>query len=536
MPRCLHSLIFILSLLLVSCDTETPAQEGTKEKIMLLGNQNEPESLDPHVAKGIIEHNILRAVFEGLTVSDPKDPENSLPGAAASWEHNADFTEWTFHLQPNGKWSDGTPVTAEDFHFAYQRILSPKFGAPYVSMLYFIKGAEDYFNEKITDFSQVGVEVIAPLSLKLTLKAPCPFLLQVTRHFTWYPVPKHVVLKYGKMDERFTDWTEENNIVGNGPFRMKKWKFNHLIELEKNPFYWDAQTVQLNGLRFYPISNKSTEARMFYADQLHVTEALSAEHIKYAKRHFPDALRQEPGYGSMFLRINVTSPKLKDRNLRRALAHAMNTQSIIDYIKRGGEPLAEGLVPTLGSYTATGGIPYDVAKAKEYFSKTQYAANPAALKLNLLSSDKPESIDIAIALQAMWHDTLGIDIRIVKREWSTYLSMMDKLQYDLVSGGWYADYADPTTFLDMFRAGDGNNRTGWVNEHYDKLLEDATTITDPAQRTATLKQAERLLLDETPIVPMYWTRYNYLMHKDVKGWHPDILKSPSYKFMSLSKD
>mgnify|MGYP000050068060 CR=1 FL=1 len=230
-----------------------------------------------------IESNIIRALFEGLCVEDPKKDGNSLPGVAESWTHTDDFKIWTFNLRSSNRWSDGKPLTTDDFLFSYERILSPKFAAKYAGLLYLIEGAEQFNKGETSDFSTVGVKAINPHTLEIRLKAPTPFLPELTKHYTWYPVPKHAVLRKGKIDEQHTNWTDLDNIVSNGPFQLKSWQFNYLIEVEKNQQYWDTNVVKLNGIKFLPVSNQYTENRMFAANQLHVTATIPAEMIEYSK-------------------------------------------------------------------------------------------------------------------------------------------------------------------------------------------------------------------------------------------------------------
>lgn len=231
----IHLLLGISALALVGCKGKPPIDSYTEKKILVLGNSTEPQGLDPQIVTGVIESNIIRALFEGLCVEHPSKQGVHLPGAAESWHANDDFTEWTFHLRQDGKWSDGAPLTTADFLFSYQRILHPDFGADYASMLYYIKGAEAYNKGESQDFSTVGVSAPDAYTLKINLKASIPFLPDLTKHYTWYPVPKHIILKHGKMEERNTPWTEPENIVSNGAFVLKAWRLNDYIYAEKNP-------------------------------------------------------------------------------------------------------------------------------------------------------------------------------------------------------------------------------------------------------------------------------------------------------------
>ncbi len=630
-----HLYLLIITVTLCHCKSESTLDTYTEKKILIIGNSNEPAGLDPQVVTGVIESTILRATSEGLCVEDPVDASIHRPGAAASWIANDDFTEWEFKLQRNGFWSDGKPITAQDFVFSYHRILSPSFGAKYSSMLYYMKGAEDYnkdhrelylikkstqlskkwdalksinfrgdesvnikgfersefsslevedkkkfikgnglnqiekdtllavkadpslfewpehidiktrnaiidiyinnYGKDLWEHADVGVIAIDDYTLKINLRSPVPFLPDLTKHYTWFPVPKHAVLKYGTISERRTKWTEPENVVTNGPFKMKTWKFNYKIEVEKNPFYWDEKSVKLNGIVFLPISNTYTEARMFYNDQLHVTYTLAPELIEYSNKNHPKSTRQETYLGTNFLRFNNNSEGLNDVNVRKAIAYATDSKSLIKYVLKGGQNAATGIVPPMGKYKALTKFGFNPEKAREYLSKTKYADNPEDLQIILLTTDKEGAKTVAEALQAMWLKELGIDVKIEQREWASYQTRMSKLDYGIATGGWIGDYPDPTTFLDMWKKGDGNNRTGWSSDAYEEKLKQAETTKDPLQRIETLQRAEAVFMADMPIVPLYWYSSNYLLHESVKHWHPMIMRNQPYKFIDLNK-
>ena len=526
-------LTFFLSLLGSSCDRRTPIEKANASKTLILANSSEPAGLDPQVVTGIPESNILHALFEGLCVEAPKHDGVSIPGVATHWEHNATFTEWTFHLRKEAQWSDGTPLTAEDFLFAYQRILHPDFGAKYATMLYFIRGAEAFNKGKTHDFSTVGVSSPDPHTLKITTRSPTPYLPELTKHYTWFPIPKHTILKFGSMTEKYTDWTRPENLVSNGAFQLNEWKFNNYIAVTKNPHYWDNARVKLNGIKFIPISNTYTEARMFFDQQIHGTYGLAPEMIEYAREHYPQSLHQEPYLGTFFIRCNVTRPALKDPRVRQALAYAIDQQAIIDNVAKGKQLPAHGFTPNFGNYTSPDIVHFDPKKAQRLLAEAGYPNGKGFPNLALLTADRDLSKRLSEAYQDMWKKHLGINISIRQQEWKTHLDSRHHLNYDLCVSSWIGDYPDPTTFLEVWRTGDGNNSTGWGNANYDALLKKAETCPTTAERMRTLAKAETLLLREMPILPIYWTTTNYLLHPSVHGWYPLILNNHPYKFISL---
>ena len=228
---------------LVSCQRETQVQRANREGILLVGNGGEPKALDPHLVTGVIEAKIIGTLLQGLVADDAESDTATPPGAATHWEHSADFRQWTFHLRRDGCWSDGKALTSKDFLFAYQRMLEPKLLAPYVEMLYFIDKAEEYNRGELLDFSQVGVSAPDDYTLNLRLREPVPFLPSITRHYTWFPLPEHVVRRFGCIDDRFTPWCEPGNMVGNGAFVLKSWRLHDHVAVEKNPVSYTHLTL-----------------------------------------------------------------------------------------------------------------------------------------------------------------------------------------------------------------------------------------------------------------------------------------------------
>jgi oligopeptide transport system substrate-binding protein len=516
-------------------ESETAVARATRNGILLMGNTAEPRGLDPHIVSGVLENNIIRGLFEGLVVEHPSKDGVALPGMAESWKATdpENPTQWNFFLRKDAVWSDGTPLTSEDFLFAFERILTPALGSEYSFMLYYIIGAEDFHKGKTTDFSTVQVSAPDLHTLRVNLRAPIPFLPEITKHYTWFPVPKHVILENGKADNRFNPWTKPENIVSNGAFVLKSWRLNDHIEIKKNTRYWDADNVALNGIRFLPISNSYTEDRMFYNDQLHITYTIAPDLIGYSREHFPEMTRNELYLGTYFIRCNVANGPLKDVRVRKALSMAIDQQSIIDYVTMGNQSPAAGIVPPFGGYDSPGDIKFDPQSAAKLLADAGYPQGEGLPKIKFLTTDRESAKRLGETLQAMWKEHLGINISIQQMEWTSYLNSMMEKQYDLAAGGWIGDYMDPLTFLDMWIKDGGNNRTNWSNEEFEALLLKAEKTADPAERYRILGQAEALFLDARPILPVYWYTRNYLIHTDVKGWHPLLLDNHPYKFMKL---
>lgn len=517
--------------------THRPArvEEANRAGILLLGNGTEPATLDPQLASGQPEHHIFHALFEGLIAPLPENPDGDGPGAAASWTHDH-FTTWTFKLQPQGRWSDGTPVTAADFLFAYQRILSPKLGADYANMLYPMLNAEEYHTGKIKDFTQVGVRALDDHTLQITLKGPAPYLPSMLKHYSWFPVPKHVIEKHGKMDDRGnTRWTRPANMVCNGPFKLKSWFVNQTVEVERNPHYWDAATVKLNGIVFLPIVSDTTEERAFLDGQLHMTLTMPLAKIPGYRESKSPFFHSDPLLSVYFYRCNTTKKPFNNVNVRRALALAIDRESITRNILRAGQKPATGLTPpgTLADYHTPEVMRFNPAEAKRLLAEAGYPDGKGFPAFDILINTSEAHRALAEAVQAMWKQHLNIPARVLNQDWGVYLESQRKLDYQICRAAWVGDYLDPSTFLAMWQTGDGNNNTGWSNSRYDELINQSFREGDATRRLAILNEAETLLLNEAPVLPVYWYTHSYLMRPEVRGMLPSLLEHRSYKGVEL---
>jgi len=513
---------------------ETPVSMGNRNGILHLGNGSEPKDLDPHIVTGVTEHNVLSALFEGLVAEHPKTLA-PVPGTADHWTISPDLSSYRFHLRPDAKWSNGDPVTADDFVFAYRRMLSPRLGAPYAYMLYCIKNAEAYHRGTITDFSQVGVTAPDPQTLVIDLNAPTSYFLSMLSHFAWFPVHRPTILAHGEIDTIGSDWTRPGNLVGNGPFTLTEWIHNKHISVSKSATYWDHQQVSLNGIRFYPIGDHAIEERAFRAGQLHVTGTIPIDRIAHYQKNAPELLHLDPYLGCYYYLFNVRRKPLDDPRVRLALAKAINRQQIVDYVIKGDEaPALHFTPPDTAGYTSRAVITESVEEARKLLAEAGFPDGNGFPRLTLLYNTADAHARIAAVLQQMWKQNLGIEITLVNMEWKVYLQQTQSGQYDIARAGWIADYVDPTTFLDLWMTGGGNNRTGWSNPDYDALVAKAATIADTDDRYAVLQQAEEILMRESPIMPIYFYRSKSLIAPSVQGWHPTILDHHPYKHVRLT--
>ena len=531
------SMAAALALCLFGCGRkETNVARGVREQILFKGNGTEPAGLDPHVVTGVPEHNILSAMFEGLVSENPVDlhPE---PGVAKSWEISEDGRTYTFHFRDNAMWSNGDPVRARDFVYSFRRILSPGLGAEYAYMLYPLRNGKAFNTGKIDDFSEVGVKADDDLTLIIELENPTPYFLELLNHYSWWPVHPPTIEKFGKIDQRGTQWTRPGNIVTNGAFTLKDWQINRHIVVEKNPLYWDAEKVKLTEIHFLPIDSADTEERAFRTGYIHLTETIPMHRINYYMENRPELMRLDPYLGTYYYRINTRVPPLGDKRVRRALALTINREDITRYITRGGQLPAYFLTPpNTSGYTARARFEYNVEQARELLAEAGFPGGRGFPDLEILYNTSEGHRSIAEAIQQMWKEALNIKVKLLNEEWKVYLASVANGDFQISRAGWIGDYNDPNTFLDMWLTGGGNNMTGWSNSEYDQLIELAGRTIDTRERFEYFQQAEAILMDELPVIPIYFYVRNLLIHPSVKGWHPTILDHHPYKFVSLMRE
>ncbi len=533
-PRPLTALA-AATLLFAGCEEERPVDRATREGILLLGNGDEPKALDPHLISSVGDSNIMRALFEGLVTYHPSEDATHAPGVAERWEHNEDYTEWTFHLRDDARWSNGDPVTAGDFVYAYNRILHPDLGSPYASMLHLLENGEEFNKGEIDDFSQVGAKAPDAHTLVCTLREPAPYFPDLVKHTTWLPVHKPTIEKFGNMTDQFTLWQRPGNHVGNGPFMLESWRINGGVKVIPNPHYWDRETVTLNGIVFYPLANNFTEERAFRDGLIHKTYIIPPDLIGYHKAESPEYIKLDPYAGVYFYRCNVTKAPLDNKSLRKALAFAIDRETIVKYVSQAGEQPAYGVVPpTEGGYQPHHGVEFDLDKAKAYLKEAGYESGADVPEFEILINTSESHKAIAAAVQDMWKKHLGIEkVTIANQEWKVFQTTLRELRYQCSRSGWIGDYLDPSTFLTMWRTGDDNNQTGWGNPDFDRLLTEAANQIDPGERFAKFREAEAVLLDELPMIPIYWYTQKYLLDPAVGGWHPLLLDNHPYKHVRL---
>jgi len=533
MKRFFSSILLLSALLVTGCKPRlTPVQEADKTQTLLLGNSSEPSSIDPQAVQWDMDSHVTSALFEGLTDVDTKTLK-PIPAAASSWEISPDGLTYTFHLRPEAKWSNGDPVTSADFLYACRRILSPNLGSEGAQYHFMVKNAQAYNAGKITDFSQTGYEAPDPLTFRVHLAYPVPYFLYLIGGDPWYPLHQATIEKFGAIDEPGTRWTLPGNLVGNGAFMLKTWRVNDVIEVVKNPYYWGADQVRLNAIKFFPIVSLDSEERAFRSGQIHISSTLPLSKIDGYRKHYPEFFQNGPIMVSYFYQFNVTQPPFDKPAVRRALALAIDRESLVKDVTRAGQIPAYRLVPPgMGDYDATDGGPMfaaDVAEARRLLASAGYPDGKGFPKVELLYNTSEGHRRIAEAIQQMWKKNLNIDITLYNQEAKVYYELIQQKKYQVARMGWGGGYFDPTAFLDIMRSDADNNHTGWNNPAYDALLDQAKQVTDPPARLLILKKAEHLLMDDMPLIPLYFYTKPQLVRPEVQGWTPNVLEAHRYQ-------
>lgn len=522
----------LLLLFLSGCARERPVDAARQAGILLLGNGPEPQALDPHVTTGTSALSIQMALYEGLVSPHPKTLE-PLPAVAESWSRSEDGLRYRFHLRPTARWSDGRPVRAEDFVAAWRRALDPERAMPYAYMLYVLRGAETWHREGPGNPSELGVSAPEPSLLEVELEHPVPHFLSLLLHPSWFPIPSHILEAAGDADrERVGSWTRTDGFVGNGPFVLDAWRPNEFIATSANPHYWDASSVGLKGIRFHAIDEPGAEERAFMAGQLHVTDALPPARVAAWQRQQSPALRIDPYLGTYYILPNVREGVLADPRVRRALSLSIDRRALTGNLLRAGQEPAAGFVPpSMPGYTSPGTLVHDPERARGLLAEAGFPGGEGFPELEYLFNSSESHRQIGEALQAMWRKELGIAVTLVNQEWRTYLQRRASGDFDLARAVWIGDYVEPSTFLDLWVTGGGNNWAGWSHEAYDRYIRIARRSTDPQERLQAYTSAEKVLLAEQAIIPLYHYVTAYLKDPALKGWSANLLDWHPYKYL-----
>jgi oligopeptide transport system substrate-binding protein len=514
-----HGIVRILSILVLAAITAACSPKAAHQGMTLnRGNGGEPASLDPHFVELTLETNILGDLLVGLVTEDAAG--RPIPGAAASWETSKDGLTWTFHLRHH-LWSDGVPVTSHDFIFAWRRILDPHTHAPYGYNLWVFKNAEAISKGDLPP-AALGAEAPNDDTLILHLEHPAPYLPQLLMHQTAYPLPRHVLFKYGAA------WSTPEHYVSNGPYVLKEWHPNDRITLIRNPLFYDAAHVRVETVNYFPTGDTEAGLRRFRAGELDIQNPLPASEIGWMRAHIPQDLRMGPYLGVWYMAMNEKRPLFRDRRVREAVDLAIDRETITTKIYKLGELPAYAMVPPgVVDFPGTAALdfrsmPYDarVAKAQALMREAGFGpANPAHVSYETTGdTDNKRS---AVAFQSMLRQ-IYMDVDIVQVDAQIHFADLRNRDFELAGASWIADFDDASNFLDILRSDSGLNYGSYKNPAYDALLDNAQMEPDARLRGDLLNRAEQTALDDFAWVPIRFLVTHDLVLPTVKGWIANI--------------
>lgn len=527
--------LLLALVLLAACGPATPpgdggAAAGPPGQVLRRGNGAEPQTLDPHRAQGVPESNILRDLFEGL-VSEA--PDGSLvPGVAERWEVSGDGLVYTFHLRPAARWSNGDPVTAEDFVFSLRRSVDPATLSLYSSILAPLENAAAITRGELPA-ERLGVRALDPQTLEIRLGAPTPYLLGLLTHSTTYPVHRPSLEQAG---ERFA---RPGALVGNGAYVLADWVVQSHVRLRRNPQYWNDAATRIDEVWYYPIENYDAELKRYRAGELDITEAVPFSQLDWIRANLGAELVIAPYLGSYYYGLNLTRPPFEGNPaLRTALAMAIDRDIITGRVAGAGEIPAYGWVPPVQGYTGQRPAWADWtqaernAEAQRLFRAAGYGPE-RPLRVELLYNTNENHKRIAVAIASMWKQVLGVETSLVNQEWKVFLDRRARRDTQIFRAGWIGDYNDANSFASLMYSSNGQNDPGYASPRYDALLDAAATERDPAARRELLETAERQLLEDLPVIPIYFYVSKHLVKPRVGGFVPNIMDHHATKDLFL---
>ena len=512
------STIFGLSALTANAAVVPDGEKLAEKQVLVRNNGSEPQSLDPHKIEGVPESALARDLFEGVTIVGP-DGE-ILPGSATSWE-NKDFTVWTFKIREGAKWSNGDPVTAQDFVFSWQRLADPNTASPYESYLQYahIVNIDDIIAGK-KKATELGVKALDNNTLEITLSEAVPYLPKLLAHSSMSPVNQKVIEKFGEK------WTQPANFVGNGAYNLKDWTVNERIVLERSPTYWDNKNTVIDQVTFLPISSEVTDVNRYRAGEIDMTYSnLPIEFFQKLKKEIPDELRISPYLCTYYYEINNEKAPFNDPRVREALKLSMDRDIITYKVKNQGDipaygftpPFTDGIKESKPEWFANWTQEQRNEKARQLLEEAGYnKANPLKFKLLYNTSDLHKKV--AIAASSIWKKNLGADVSLENQEWKTFLDTRHQGTYDVARAGWCADYNEPSSFLNMMLSYSSNNTVHYKNTEFDALIKESLRVKSDDERAAIYQKAEGILDKDSAIVPLYYYVNTRLVKPYVGGY------------------
>jgi oligopeptide transport system substrate-binding protein len=504
----------ILAGVLAACSPSAPTSHGM---VLNRGNGGEPKTLDPQQIDGTWEANIVGDMFLGLTTDDPR--AKPIAGAATDWAVSVDGKTWTFHLRLH-LWSDGVPVTAHDFVFAWRHLLDPKTASSYAYNLWLVENGEKITAGKLPP-TALGVSAPDDRTFVVRLMHPAPYLPELLTHHSAYPIPMHVVEKYG------AQWSRPDHIVSNGPYMLKDWRPNDHVTLVKNPKFYDARSVRIDTVNFYPTTDTQAALKQLRAGALDTQNPLPALEIDWMRAHIADALEIKPYLGVAYIVANSRRKPLDDKRVREAISLDINREAVTQRIYRLGETPAYAMVPPgVANYSAGAALkfrplPYDarIKQAQALMLAAGYGPE-RHLQTTYATSTDPDAKRASAAYQAMLR-AIFIDVEIVSTDIQIHFANLNSGNFDLAGASWIADFNDAANFLELLRSDSGKNYAHYNNPAYDALLDKAQQEPDAKARGQILEQAEQMALNDDAWIPVRFMATRDLVQPYVKGWVPN---------------
>ena len=523
MKKSLRSLLLATALVTVSYSA------AFADSVWNRGANSDVQSLDPHKTSTVEEANILRDLFMGLVTEDPNG--ETIPGAAESWTVSPDGLVYTFKLRKNDVWSDGTPVKASDFVYAWRRLLDPKTGSEYASMGFPLKNAEGLNTGKAKP-EDLGVKAVDDYTLEATLKGPTPYFLEMLTHQAMYPVSEANVTKLG------SDFVKAGNLVSNGAFTLAENVPNDHIKLVKNPKFWDAANVKLDTVNYVPTEDRAAGIKRYEAGEIDSMNDFPTEQLADLKAKFGDQIHISPELGTYYYIFKSHKAPWDNPKVRNAISMIIDRDELASKVWQNAMLPGYSLVPS--------GVKGYETRTMEYSETTQLDREDAAKKILTelgISPEHPQKLEIryntsenhkntAVAIQEMLKP-FGFDVSLVNTDGKTHYSYLEQHgDFDVARAGWIADFKDPVTFLNLGHTGDGNNYGEYSNPQFDKLLDAAAVEADPAKRMKELSDAEAILMADVPVMPLlYYGNHNVVSPK-LHGFADNVMDKHPSRFVS----
>jgi oligopeptide transport system substrate-binding protein len=522
-----------LAIALVGCARSTRVETGTRDQVLHIGNGAEPGDLDPNTNRATVEYNIDSALFEGL-VEISNDGRTILPGAAERWDVSADGRIYTFHLRPDARWSDGSPLTADDFLYSFRRVFTPSIACETAIYGFAISGARDFTTGKVPSPEAIGLRAPDPHTFEIRLDHRQPYLLYILGGAPFEPVPRAVVERFGGGGRPGTAWALPGNMVSNGPFMLAAWHRNQDLVAVRNPRYWDSSRVRLREIDFYPMDDADAEERAFRTGQLHVTQALSLSKIAAYRDVADTRLHVTPQLNTDYLLFNTARPPFSDLRIRRAFSLVIDRDRLIPLVLNGAASPAHSLTrPGTGGYSPPRIADFDPAQARRLLAEAGYSGGAGFPAVEFKTSN-PGNRKLAEALQEVWRKELGVRVALVQEEEKAFFSDESTGNYQLAAMGFFYAINAPEAVLVVPLSDSLYNYTGWKDAEYDRAYRRADRAETEADRRDGLDAMERILAREVPFAPLFFVNQPRLVSPQVRGWRDNAIGSIDWRELWLA--